>query len=51
MRHKPNQVGAVQMCMRYRLLERMPLLVNSLRALYEVSSICADALYQVILFR
>jgi len=44
-------VRAVQICIRYRLLERVPFIVSFLRALYEVSEIFADALYHVILFR
>jgi hypothetical protein len=45
------KVYAVRMCMRYNLLQRMPMLVNFLRVVYEVAAICADAFHQYALFR
>jgi len=45
------QIWAISVCMRYDLLRRVPNLIKTLSLLYEVASILADALDDLVHFR
>lgn len=48
---RSRQVKAAEFSMRYRLLQRAPCLVQALRVVYEVVSICFEAAHELVLFR